>query len=130
MTTSTRNIDQKIDYLEFPAKDFDMIEAFYSNVFNWQFKDFGPEYRAFHDDKLDGGFYQSEQVSATASGAVLVIIYAVDLQATYSKVKQHGGVICNEIFAFPGGWRFQFKDPHGNELGVWTDKDPFTAGAI
>lgn len=128
MSANSRNIDQKIDYLEFPAKDFDAIEAFYSRVFSWQFTDYGPAYRAFHDEKLDGGFYQSEQVSATAHGAVLVIIYATDLQATYRKVKQHGGVICNEVFSFPGGWRFQFKDPHGNELGVWTDNDP-AAGA-
>lgn len=124
MSNNSRNIDQKIDYVEFPATDFDAVELFYSNVFDWQFSDYGPGYRAFHDEKIDGGFYQSELVSSTASGAALVIIYALDLNATYSKVKQHGGVICEEIFSFPGGWRFQFKDPHGNELGVWSDSDP------
>ena len=122
--TNSRNVDQKIDYVEFPANDFDVVESFYSKVFDWQFSDYGPQYRAFHDEKIDGGFYKSELVSSSAAGAALVIIYAIDLNATYSKVKQHGGVICEEIFSFPGGWRFQFKDPHGNELGVWSDGDP------
>lgn len=124
MSANSRNIDQKIDYIEFPATDFDAVEAFYKGVFDWQFTDFGPEYRAFHDEKLDGGFYKSELRSTTANGSVLVLTYATDLEATYQKVVKYGGVIAAEIFSFPGGRRFQFLDPHGNELGVWTDREP------
>lgn len=124
MSANSRNIDQKIDYVEFPASDFDAVEAFYHKVFDWQFTDFGPEYRAFHDEKLDGGFYKSELQSTTAQGAVLVLTYAIDLESTYQKVVDNGGRISAEIFSFPGGRRFQFLDPHGNELGVWTERDP------
>jgi len=114
--------DQKIDYLEFPAADFDALQAFYSATFGWSFTDYGPDYRAFSDDRLDGGFYRSDLQSTTASGAALVILYAADLEATRDKVVASGGRICCDIFSFPGGRRFQFLDPHGNELGVWSDR--------
>ena len=51
--------DQKIDYIELPARNFDSIQAFYEKAFQWTFTDFGPEYRAFTDGKIDGGFYKS-----------------------------------------------------------------------
>ena len=117
-----KNIDQKIDYIEFPAADMDAVEAFYAQAFGWEFTEYGPEYRAFHDDKLDGGFYKSDLVSRSDKGASLVILYAVDLEATRDIVVAAGGRISADIFSFPGGRRFQFFDPHGNELGVWTDK--------
>ncbi len=114
--------DQKIDYIEFNAADFDVMEAFYSNAFGWEFTDYGEEYRAFTDGKLDGGFAKSELKSTTANGSSLLILYAVDLEATREKVVSAGGTLQRDIFAFPGGRRFQFLDPHGNELGVWSDK--------
>jgi len=114
--------DQRIDYVEFPAADFDAVEAFYTKTFGWSFTDYGPEYRAFNDGQLDGGIFKSELCSTTAGGAALVIMYAADLGATQDKVVANGGTICKEIFSFPGGRRFQFLDPHGNELGVWSDK--------
>lgn len=113
--------EQKIDYLEFPATDFDAVQGFYSSCFGWQFTDYGPDYRAFSDGKLDGGFYRSDAHSSPQKGAVLVILYAGDLEATCDKVKQSGGVIVKDIFSFPGGRRFHFADPHGNELAVWSD---------
>lgn len=114
--------DRKIDYVEFHAADFDAIEAFYSAAFGWTFTDYGPEYRAFNDGKLDGGFRQGEGRSRTADGAALVILYADDLEATRATVVEHGGEISEDIFAFPGGRRFHFLDPHGNELAVWSDR--------
>ena len=114
--------DQKIDYIEFPASDFDAVQVFYEASFGWTFTDYGTEYRAFNDGKLDGGFFRSELKSTTATGAALVILFAVDLEATQAKVVASGGKIVTEIFDFPGGRRFQFADPHGNELGVWSDK--------
>jgi predicted enzyme related to lactoylglutathione lyase len=112
--------DQKIDYLELPAKDFDSVQAFYSAAFGWTFTDYGPEYRAFNDGKIDGGFYLSELHSSTATGAALIVLYADDLEATRDQVIASGGKIVKEIFSFPGGRRFHFADPHANELAVWS----------
>lgn len=114
--------DQKIDYIEFPAVDFDAIQAFYESAFGWKFTDYGPEYRAFTDGRLDGGFRQADLKSTTATGSALVILYAEDLERTRDKVVSSGGAIIEDIFSFPGGRRFQFSDPHGNELAVWSDK--------
>lgn len=114
--------DQKIDYIEFPAADFDTIQTFYESAFNWQFTDYGPEYRAFTDDKLAGGFRRANLKSTTANGSALVILYAENLEKTRDKVAASGGTIVVDIFSFPGGRRFQFADPNGNELAVWSDK--------
>ncbi len=114
--------DQKIDYIEFPGSDFDAIQSFYERAFGWQFVDYGPEYRSFSDGKLDGGFRQSDLKSTTANGSALVILYAEDLESTRDTVASSGGTIVADIFSFPGGRRFQFADPHGNELAVWSDK--------
>lgn len=113
--------NQRIDYIELPAANFEQIETFYAQTFGWTFKDYGPEYRAFNDGELDGGFYKSELQSSTTNGAALVVLFAKDLEATHASVLTHGGTICKEIFAFPGGRRFHFQDPHGNELAVWSD---------
>jgi hypothetical protein len=114
--------DQRIDYIELPAADFDAFEAFYAATFGWTFVDYGPDYRAFNDGQLDGGIFRSELRSTTEHGAALVILYATDLETTREKIIANGGTICRETFEFPGGRRFQFFDPHGNELGVWSDK--------
>ena len=114
--------DQKIDYIELPGDDFDAIEGFYANTFGWTFTDYGPMYRAFSDQKLDGGFYKSSLQSKTENGAALVVLFANDLEATQRKIVSKGGRVQKEIFSFPGGRRFHFLDPHGNELAVWSDK--------
>ena len=110
----------KIDYIEMPASDFDAVEAFYTSVFNWTFENFGDEYRAFSDGKIDGGFYRSANVASVDAGATLIIFYADHLEEVESDVIAAGGVIVKPIFSFPGGRRFQFTDPHGNELAVLT----------
>ena len=112
--------NMKIDYLELHARDFDAVEKFYSTVFGWKFTDYGPEYRAFTDGKIDGGFSKSEKATRADDGSAMVVIYADDLEAVLASVKEAGGQISREIFSFPGGRRFQFLDPHGNELGVWS----------
>jgi len=114
--------DQKIDYVEYPARDFDAVQAFYEKAFGWKFTDYGPEYRAFNDGKLDGGFYKADLESTRATGGALVILYAADLEKTLANVKAAGGTIVADIFSFPGGRRFHFNDPNGNELAVWSDK--------
>ena len=112
----------KINYIELPAADLDAIEAFYAGAFGWTFQDYGPEYRAFNDGALDGGFFRSDLKSNTDHGATMAVLFADDLEAAQARVLEHGGIVKKEIFSFPGGRRFQFEDPHGNELAIWSDK--------
>ena len=74
--------DQKIDYIELPAEDLDATEAFYSSAFGWSFTDYGPDYRAFSDERLNGGFYKSGLKSRTENGATLVVLYAIKLDGS------------------------------------------------
>lgn len=112
--------DQKIDYLELPADDFDAVQAFYEQAFHWSFTDYGPDYRAFSDGNMEGGFYKSDKRSSTTNGAALIVLYADDLEKTRQTILASGGTIVREIFSFPGGRRFHFADPNGNELAVWS----------
>ena len=114
-------IDQKVDYIEFPARDLDLIKRFYEQAFQWSFTDYGPDYKAFTDGKINGGFYKSDRKSSTENGAVLVVIYATDLETTKETVIARGGTVVKDIFSFPGGRRFHFADPNGNELAVWSN---------
>lgn len=111
----------KIDYIELPAANFETVEQFYSAVFGWTFTSYGPQYHAFTDGNMDGGFYVSDSYSSTKNGAALVIFYSQNLEAHYQSVIEAGGTIVQEIFSFPGGRRFHFTDPAKNELAVWTD---------
>jgi len=116
MSTQTR-----INYIELPAENFDAIQAFYEQAFSWTFTDYGDQYRAFNDGDMNGGFYQSTQHSSTDNGAVLVVLHSKDLKSARDAVIKAGGQIKVDIFTFPGGQRFQFTDPHGNELAVWSE---------
>jgi len=115
-------MDQTIDYIEFPAADFDATKSFYSKAFGWRFQDYGEDYCGFNDEKLDGGFYKSKRSSSTENGSALVVLYADDLEKTLEKVVANGGIIVRPMFDFPGGRRFHFADPNGNELAVWSEK--------
>ena len=111
--------DKRVDYLEFNVTDLEAAKTFYSGAFGWKFQDWGPDYASFEDGRLTGGFHLSEEV---IRGGPLVIIYAVDLEAVEAGVRDNGGTVVKEIFSFPGGRRFHFTDPSGNELAVWSDK--------
>jgi predicted enzyme related to lactoylglutathione lyase len=115
-------VDQKVDYIEFPCGDFDAVQAFYEKAFGWSFTDYGPEYRSFTDGKINGGFRRVDLHASTENGAPLVVLYAEDLEGTLDKVVASGGSIIQDIFSFPGGRRFHFADPNNNELAVWSDK--------
>ncbi|WP_286238300.1 VOC family protein [Neptuniibacter halophilus] len=112
----------KIDYVELPAADLSATKRFYSSVFGWKFTEYGEGYSAFSSAGLLGGFYQSEQTSSSEQGAALVVIYSDDLATTQAQIEAAGGRICRPLFEFPGGRRFHFKDPCGNELAVWSDQ--------
>ena len=117
------NEHEKINYVEFPAVDLAATKSFFQAVFGWKFQDYGPDYTAFDGEGLDGGFFQSELCSQTKSGGALVVFYSADLEATQAKVTAAGGTIAREIFSFPGGRRFHFLEPSGNELAVWSDQE-------
>ena len=117
------NQHEKINYIELPAKDLKATKAFFTRAFSWTFTDYGPEYIAFSDEGVDGGFYQSDLCSTTANGSALIVFYSEDLNATLQKVIDSGGEIVQPIFAFPGGSRFHFCEPSGNEFAIWSDKE-------
>lgn len=111
--------DNHINYVEFKAKDLAAIKQFYTKSFNWKFTDYGPSYTAFSESGLQGGFEKSE--SDVVNGA-LVVLYHSDLELVKGRIIASGGTISKDIFEFPGGTRFHFLDPSGNELAVWSDK--------
>ena len=115
--------DKTIDYIELPASDLGAAKAFYSDVFGWSFKDYGADYTSFSDGRFAGGFRRSDKTASVDAGSVLVVLYASDLEATRDRVLSSGGQIKTEIFSFPGGRRFHFTDPNGNELAVWGDDE-------
>lgn len=115
--------DRRIDYLEFPAVDVTATRAFYERVFGWKFTDYGPDYTSFEDGRIAGGFRGPEpDAPRPTRDGVLVVIYASDLGAAQQRVIDAGGVIVKPTFEFPGGRRFHFTDPSGNELAVWSER--------
>ena len=115
------NEHEKLNYIELPAKDLSATKVFFTQVFGWAFQDFGSDYTAFSNQGIDGGFFQSTLSSSTNSGAALIVFYSNDLESTLSKVTRANGVIVKPIFPFPGGRRFHFTEPSGNEFAVWSD---------
>jgi predicted enzyme related to lactoylglutathione lyase len=112
-----------IDFVEFPAKSVAEIgsaKAFYSEVFGWAFRDWGDDYIDTQSAGVGTGFNAD---SSHRPAKPLVVIYAADLDAALAKVTEAGGEVTREIFAFPGGRRFHFRDPLGNELAVWSNRE-------
>ena len=109
--------DGRIDYIELPGGDMVATKQFYEQAFGWAFTDYGPAYAAF-DEGLDGGFNGD---AADQSRMPLVILWADDLAAMEAKVRAAGGEITRAPYDFPGGRRFHFRDPSGNELAVWSE---------
>lgn len=110
--------DGKIDYVELPGGGLAAVKGFYEKAFGWRFTDYGPTYAAF-EEGMDGGFQAD---AAEAGAAPLVILYAHDLEAMQAKVAAAGGMVVKPIYSFPGGRRFHFRDPSGNELAVWSEQ--------
>ncbi len=106
-----------IDYVEFPASDFSSIKAFYGQAFGWEFEEWGDEYLAFSKVGIEGGFRKSDE--KPVRGGALVILLSDEIEKTEQAVLNAGGEV-TEHHEFPGGKRFHFVDPAGNELAVWT----------
>lgn len=108
-----------IDYIEFKALDLEKIKTFYTKTLGWNFTDYGPSYTSFAESGVLGGFELTDQ--PIVNGA-LIVLYHEDLVSIMEKISVAGGIITKEIFEFPGGKRFHFSDPSGNELAIWSDK--------
>ena len=108
-----------INYVEFKAKNLDETKKFYSKAFDWRFTDYGADYVAFSESGLEGGFERSDD---DIVNGVLIVLYHEDLESAKIRVAEAKGTITKDIFSFPGGRRFHFRDPAGNELAVWSDK--------
>lgn len=114
-------IHEKLNYVEFAAKDLQQTKEFFVTVFDWEFEDYGPEYIAFSNQGLDGGFFKSQLSSTTGNGGALLVFFSDDIESTLSKIEKAGGQITKPIFSFPGGRRFHFIEPSGNEFAVWAE---------
>jgi predicted enzyme related to lactoylglutathione lyase len=116
------NQHEKIDYLEFPSRDLEITKSFFIKVFNWSFTDYGPGYSSFEGAGIAGGFFKSDLQCSTETGSVLVVFYSEKLEDTLRKVQDAQGTMVRPTFEFPGGRRFHFADPNGNEYAVWSDR--------
>ena len=112
-----------IDYVELTVTDLEQAKRFYSEAFGWRFNDYGPEYAGIQSPQGAsapevGGLSTGQEVRA---GGPLVLLYSTDLDRSVEAVQHAGGQVVNGPYAFPGGRRFHFTDPSGNELGVWAE---------
>ena len=116
--------NDNINYIELPSRNIPATKAFFEAVFAWTFVDYGPDYASFSvaSAGLDGGFFKSDLAASTDNGSALVVLYSDTLEEAEARVKQAGGVISKPIFSFPGGRRFHFTEPSGNELAVWSEQ--------
>ena len=112
-------MSDKIDYIEFPSSNRAGTSAFFKAAFGWGTTSYGPDYDGITDAGIDGGVDQApEKVAAT-----MAIVRTDDLDAAEARVISAGGVITKAQFDFPGGRRFHFREPGGNELAVWVARD-------
>lgn len=107
---------ERLNYVELPATDIAKAKAFYEKAFGWSLTEFGPSYAGTTTGDVDLGLQADK---AEAPKAPLAIVETKDLEAALKSVTAAGGKITKPIFAFPGGRRFHFTDPSGNELAVW-----------
>ena len=112
-------VHHSINYIEFPVTDMEATKNFYSSAFSWKFTDYAPSYVGIQKPEGGevGGFRLEKSIIA---GGPLVVLYSTDLKTSLEKVTAAGGKVTKEIFEFPGGRRFEFKDPSGNDLAVWS----------
>lgn len=110
------NESVKLNYVEFGSLNLNASKTFFESAFGWCFTDYGNEYSAFSNAGLDGGIFATERVTRAESGAPLLVLYAADIAEAQLNVESAGGTITKPLFDFPGGCRFHFVEPGGNEL--------------
>ncbi|GAB5410070.1 MAG: VOC family protein [Balneolaceae bacterium] len=109
-----------INYIELKATNLETTKTFYQQAFGWSFTDYGPTYTAFSDSGVEGGFEKTDE--EIVNGA-LIVLHHKELERIQKQVEEAGGEVIVPIFSFPGGRRFQFLDPSGNELAVWSEDE-------
>ena len=122
MTQSSDNHHQ-IDYIEFSVVDMAEAKRFYATAFGWEFNDYGPDYAGIRKVNGDGEVGGMRLVPDVTKGGPLVVLYSKQLAETLKQVEAAGGKVVVEPFDFPGGRRFHFRDPSGNELAVWSEPE-------
>ncbi|WP_127501083.1 VOC family protein [Actinoplanes solisilvae] len=116
-----------IDYIEITVGDLPAAKQFYGEAFGWQFNDYGPDYAGIRRPGSGSGSGSAEVGGLRAGetvgvGGPLVLLFSSDLDASVVAVQAAGGRVIEGPYEFPGGRRFHFTDPSGNELGVWAEK--------
>jgi len=123
MSTHAHGVHHTIDYVELPVTDLAAAQAFYAAAFGWEFVGYGPGYAGIRTGAERGsdeaGGLRLAEASDVARGGPFVLLFSDDLDATAAAVVAAGGEVVDGPYAFPGGRRFHFLDPSGNELGVW-----------
>ena len=108
-----------VDYIEIPVVDVAAAKRFYGSAFGWTFNDYGPDYAGIQDPRRAAEVGGLAKTDSVRPGGPLVLLFSGDLDASVKAVVESGGSIVNGPYEFPGGRRFEFSDPSGNELGVW-----------
>ncbi|NKY37614.1 VOC family protein [Nocardia speluncae] len=122
MSETSAHTHHGIDYIELTVTDMDAARSFYRSAFGWEFNDYGPEYTGIR--RFDGSEGEAGGLAAgpeVRTGGPLVLLYSNDLDASLRSVGAAGGTVTEGPFDFPGGRRFHFTDPSGNQLGVWSE---------
>jgi hypothetical protein len=103
------------NFIELPTRDLAASQGFFEQVFGMKMTGFGPTYACTMTGDVDLGL-QADRNEATK--APLTVIEVNDLETTLAAVTAAGAAITKPIFSFPGGRRFHFLDPSGNELAA------------
>ena len=106
-------LNLKMDYVEFYSAELEATEDFFAKAFDWNFVEYGPDYRDIQNAGIGGG------IARGTPQAPLIVLKADDLEAAYSQIFDTGAEITKEIFEFPGGKRFEFREPGGTAMAVW-----------
>jgi predicted enzyme related to lactoylglutathione lyase len=109
--------EKRIDYIEIPVTDPARARDFFAALMGWEFQEWGPDYISFSDGRLNGGFRRSDKPAP--GNSVLLVFFSENLERDRDRVVDLGASISQDIFDFPGGRRFHFVDPLGNEYAIW-----------
>lgn len=118
------NAIHRIDYIEFACRDLAAAKKFLAAAFGWKFTDFGPDYTSFDDGRITGGLFTAPDAALRMNPMIVIGAGDTDLETVEQRVKAAGGKVLGPAVEFPGGRRFQFTDPSGLELAVWSDRRP------
>lgn len=110
-----------ITYIEFGVTDLAATRTFYASAFGWEFTDYGPAYSGIRSPDGLGEVGGLNPAAQPSDAGPLVLLYSDDLDASVRAVESAGGIVVAGPYTFPGGRRFEFTDPSGNKLGVFSD---------